>query len=353
MNNLKIITKANKKDWNNIVKSFEDYDIYYLNEYILPFCSIDKIEPVLIYFKGEKMELCYVAEKSDLANNENFEGKLSKNQFFDLSTPYGYGGPLVKSYNIEDMKLFFIELKKWARDENIISQFIRFHPLLQNHKYFSEFCEIKNLKKTVNINLDDEETIYKNMDSKCRNMVKKAQKNGIKIVIDNSIESQNNFVELYKKTMQNNNASDYYYFNDLFFKQIFLNLDLHCNLFNAIYEGKIISSAIIFHCNKKLNYHLSAGDRQYMNLAPNNLLLYEVACFGAKNECESFHLGGGVGIEDNLLSFKKAFNKNGLIDFHIGRNIFDIIKYNQLMNLRKANDESFNMKNSHMIGYRA
>ena len=353
MSLLKILQFENKEEWNKIVKSFSNYDIYYLNEYISPFCLIDKIEPLLIYFKGKTMELCYVVEKSDIANYSKFEGKLPEYNFFDISTPYGYGGPLVKNFNSDDLEIFFKELIKWANDENIVSQFIRFHPLIENHECFSNFCEIKNLKKSVKLSLDSEEIVYKNMDTKCRNMIQKALKNGIKIVIDNSQKAQDCFINLYKETMRRNNANDYYYFNDIFFKELFLNLKHNYNLFNAIYEGKTISSAIIFHCNKTLHYHLSANDRRYMHLAPNNLLLYEVACFGAKNMYQEFHLGGGVKIEDGLLSFKKGFNKNGLIDFYIGRNIFDIIKYNELMELRKKIDEDFDMKNVYMIGYRA
>ena len=59
-----------------------------------------------------------------------------------------------------------------------------------------------------------------------------------------------------------------------------------------------------------------------MALAPNNLLLYNVALWGAKNGFELFHLGGGVFDNDSLFSFKKSFNKNGVFDYYIGSNVF-------------------------------
>lgn len=348
-----IINIDKKSKWNSIVNSFCDFDVYYLNEYIEPYLAADKIIPLLIYFKGNQMELCYVVEKSDISDCEKFQGKLEKKLFFDLSTPYGYGGPLVKNYNADDMKMFFDELGNWAKNENIITQFIRFHPILENHKHFSAFSEIKTFKKSVFMDLTDEETIYKNMNDKCRNMIQKASKKGISIVIDNSTESQNTFIELYKQTMERNSASDYYYFNEDFFNGLFSNIGSYCNLFNAVYNNKIISSAIILNCNKNLHYHLSANNREFMHLAPNNLLLFEVANWGAKNGYKTFHLGGGYSNEDGLLLFKKSFNKNGLIDFYIGRNIFDTIKYKELMELRKKLDNNFNMETSYMIGYRA
>lgn len=346
------IIKNNNKRWNEIVKSFCDFDVYYLNEYVQSFCYVDKFEPFLIYFKGNKMELCYVIEKRDIADFKAFENRLSHNTFFDISTPYGYGGPLVKNCNQSDMEIFFNKLNDWAKNENIVSQFIRFHPLLENHKYFDQFCEEKTFKKTVYLLLDNEDLIYKNMDLTCRRHVKRAVKNNINVSIDNSKEAQKSFVDLYIQTMKRNDAQNYYYFNDNFFEQTFLDLGKNSNLFCAYYDKKIISSAIILQCNKQLHYHLVASDKEYMHLSPNKLLVYEIAKYGSQNFYKTLHLGGGNEPEDNLFAFKRSFNKNGLIDFFIGKNIFDKIKYNYLMNLRKEIDLNFNLETSYMIGYR-
>lgn len=353
MQQLEIIKFEDRSRWNEIVKSFPQYDVYYLNEYVAPFVITGKNESFLINFKNNNFELCYVIEKSDIADFEKFENKLTKNKLFDISTPYGYGGPLVKNYDAESIKLFFEELKKWAKNENIISQFFRFHPLIENYKHFEEICEIKNLKKTVVVNLENEQAVFDNMASTCRNRIRKAINSGIKIEIDNSKKSQERFIELYKLTMDKNNATDFYYFNDKFFEELFKTLGESSNLFNSVYENKIISSAIVLNCNKHLHYHLGCTDVEYIKLAPNNLLFYEIALYGVRNGYTKYHLGGGTGIEDSLLTFKKTFNKNGLIDFYIGRNIFDKIKYDELMQLRKQLDDNFNLNNTYMIGYRA
>lgn len=349
---LEIIKNQDKTKWNEIVKSFPDYDVYYLNEYIQPFLHVDKVEPVLIYFKDEKMELCYVVEKSDIADFKPFRNKIAQGEFFDLSTPYGYGGPLVKNFDLKEIQTFFETLTRLANNENIVTQFIRFHPLIENHKFFEGFCDLKTLKKTVFLALDDEETIYKNMDLTCRRHVKKALKNNITVSIDNSKEAQKSFIDLYLHTMKRNDAKDYYYFNNKFYEEMFLDLGKNSNLFNAYYEGKIVSCAIILNCNKNLHYHLVASDKDYMDLCPNKLLVYEIARWGAKNGYKKLHMGGGNEPEDNLFNYKKSFNKNGLSDFYIGRNIFDIIKYDKLMHLRKNFDSEFNLQTPYMIGYR-
>ena len=344
---------TNGQAWDSYVRGFKEYDVYYTVEYMQPFSEIENSEMFLVTFKDNDFELCYPIEKFDISDSGKFGNLLKKGELFDLSTPYGYGGPLIKNYKKDSIKKFFDNLKEWANENNIVSQFLRFHPLLENHKYFEEFCDEKTFKQTVYMDLTDEDTIYKNMNDKCRNMVKKALRNGIEIKIDNTVSAQNQFIELYKSTMIKNNASEYYFFNDKFFNGLFKGLGINCNLFNAIYDGKTVSSAIIFATNKFLHYHLSAQNREFSKFGANNLLLYEVARYGAKKGFSAFHLGGGVEAEDGLYIFKKSFNKKGLKDFYIGRNIFDFDKYNYLMQKRKAADSNFNLETNYMIGYRA
>ena len=67
---------------------------------------------------------------------------------------------------------------------------------------------------------------------------------------------------------------------------------------------------------------------------------------------KKFHLGGGLGIEDSLFSFKKHFNRNGEIDFCIGRNIFDKSTFDELVKIREENDPDFDSSRPFLIKYR-
>ena len=349
---IKLIPLINNIEWKDYVYSFSNYDIYYTADYLLPFNELEQADIKLLTYEKDHFRLCYPILIKDISKAPNFEN-LEIKQYFDIETPYGYGGPIVESYTKENMASFIEDFKVWAKENNIVSHFFRFHPLLETHKYLEDFIETKSFKQTVYMDLQNEDIIYSNMNDKCRNMVKKAIKNGISIQIDNSISAQQQFKQLYQKTMQRNNADAYYLFNDKFFDELFKGLGKYCNLFNAIHQNITVSSAIIFEENNFLHYHLSAANTEYMKLAGNNLLLYEVAKYGAKNGYEKFHLGGGVSADDGLFIFKKSFNKNGLKDFYIGRIIFDKEKYNYLMKYRQEMDSNFNINNSRMIGYRA
>ena len=94
--------------------------------------------------------------------------------------------------------------------------------------------------------------------------------------------------------------------------------------------------------NGKMNYHLSGSVKEYSSLAPTNLLLYEAALWGSAHSCKTLYLGGGVGSgEDSLLRFKKAFYKKELNHFYIGKKIYDVDKYNELVSLREHTNSSF------------
>ena len=350
---LEIISFIEKDKWNRIVKSFNQYDVYYLNEYVSAFRYTNDGTPLLIYYCGENMRLCYAVQQSDVAECTKLSGLLKRGMYYDWSTPYGYGGPLTDNFDKKEISDFFSLLNDYCKSNYIVAQFIRFHPLLQNQKIFEGFCDIRKLKNTVYIDTSGRDNIFTNMDSKNRNMVNKAQKNGIEIVIDDSKNAKLAFVEMYIRTMRRNNASEYYYFSQMFFDDMFSKLADYLTLFCAMFEEKMICSAIIMNCNHSLHYHLSASEREYMHLAPNNLLLYTAACWGAENGYTRFHLGGGVGIEDGLLSFKKTFNKKGLIDFYIGRNVFCEEIFRKLIYIRTATDLDFNPNNNYLIQYRA
>ena len=94
--------------------------------------------------------------------------------------------------------------------------------------------------------------------------------------------------------------------------------------------------------NGRMNYHLSGSLREFANLAPSNLLLYQAAMWGNLQGCKTLYLGGGVGSgEDSLFKFKKAFYRGeDLPRFHIGKKIFDREKYDELVSLRNDIPES-------------
>ena len=106
--------------------------------------------------------------------------------------------------------------------------------------------------------------------------------------------------------------------------------------------------------NKQMHYHLSGSRIEYRNLAPSNQLLYQAALWGCEHGFRTFHLGGGVGSdEDNLYKFKAAFNRNSDYQFSIGKEIFDQERYDELVALRAQQDPDFNPESNFFPLYRS
>lgn len=350
---LSIINIEEKDKWDSIVKSFEKHDVYYLSNYTKGFQIHGDGEPILIYYQDRDIRAMNVVMKRDIEKDKNFSGKIEPELFFDLATPYGYGGFIIEG-DINDDCLH--ELDKvyinYCRENNIISEFVRFHPVLKNSDVNKSIYEVIDLGKTVTINLNSKEQIWNELTSKNRNVIRKAIKSGVKIYWGRSSELVDQFIPLYNATMSKDNATDYYYFLEDFYNSILDDLRYNSLFFYAMYERKIISMSIILFCNEYMHYHLSASDRDFQGLAPTNLLLYEAACWGCENGFKSFHLGGGIGSrEDSLYSFKAAFNKNTDTYFSIGKKIFCNQEYDELIKLR-SDEAGFDCNKLYFPSYR-
>ena len=336
---LKIYNLEQEQEWDAIVKSFEQYDVYYLSGYVKAFHIHGDGEPLLFYYEDCDCKGINVVMKRDISKDNNFLGKIEANKFFDFATPYGYGGWLIVGDN---WKQLFIEYEKWCNKNNIVSEFVRFHPVLFNHIYSAQAYEIIPLGETVSIDTTDKELIWNNFNSKNRNVIRKAIKNKIQIKQGLNNYLIDSFISIYNRTMDKDNADSYYYFEKAFYDCVKNDLKNNATIFYAELDGEIIAASILLFANNRLNYHLSGSLKEYQHLAPSNLLLWKAAEWGNEIGCISFHLGGGVGSnEDSLFKFKKAFYRGTLYRYYIGKKIFNDVLYHKLESIASVEDNSF------------
>ena len=342
---IKIIDLTSSAEWDIIVKSFADWDVYYLSGYVKAFQIHGDGSPYLLYYDDKGLRAIYVYMRRETA----LAG------VYDSVTPYGYGGVLFEGdASVENRRAFWEAFVSKMEEESIVDNFVRYHPVLKNAMPMKTVSKVIDLGKTVALDLTSPELIWENITSKNRNMIRKAEKNGIEIQHDRRISLFEDFRRIYNATMDKDNAEKYYYFGEEFYESIHRNLYDNYEMFYAVYEGQIIAMSIIIYGNEQMHYHLSGSVQEYRNLAPTNLLLYKAALWGYEQGFETFHLGGGVGSgEDNLFKFKAAFNRNSSFQFSIGKQIFNRDLYNKLVNIRKENDPSFDDSSLFFPLYRA
>lgn len=342
---IKLFDLAHSKEWDDIVMSFANYDIYYLSGYTKAFHIHGDGDPYLLYYEDNGLRAIYVYMRRPTA----IEG------IYDSVTPYGYGGVLFDGDTSEANRHAFWKayIEEMAK-EHIVDNFVRYHPVLKNAGPMKPISNVIDLGKTIAMDLTSPEVIWVNIHSYKRNRIRKAEKNGVVIAHGQGMDLFDKFIEIYNATMVKDHAEEYYYFKRPFYESIHNDLRDNYELFYAKLEDKIIAMSIMIYANGRLNYHLGGSDIEYRNLAPSNLLLYKAALWGCEQGFKTFHLGGGVGsVEDNLYKFKAGFNKVSDYQFSIGKQVFDQGKYDELVKIRRESDPGFDEGASFFPLYRA
>lgn len=331
---LTVYTIEQAEQWDTVVRSFKDYDVYWLSGYVKAFHIHGDGDPMLFHYESDGCRGINVVMKRDVADDPHFIGKIEKGKYFDFASPYGYGGWIIEGKNTEDL---FKTYEDWLQKNEIISEFVRFHPMLQNQEKCGEFYEVIQLGEVVHMDLSSPEDIWQNIVSKNRNMIRKAVKNDVVIYNGRFPEIYEKFRVIYNFTMDKDNAEEYYYFEPEFYESLLNDLPQNAQVFWAEKDGTVIAASIMLATNSRMNYHLSGSLREFSSLAPTNLLLYQAALWGNANGYKTLYLGGGVGSgEDSLFKFKRAFYKDDLNRFYIGKKMYDTERYEMLVGLRQG-----------------
>jgi len=341
---ISIIPIEDSLKWDETVRSFHFCDVYYLSGYVKAFQVNGDGIPILLHYSHGSVSAICVFFKRDIASDPFFATKgLESGRHFDLITPYGYGGFVFNNIHIteQEKKDFSNEIITFLKKQGYVSAFFRFHPVLRNDIMHPYPIERIVLGHTIALDLSSPETIWQNITSKNRNMIRKAEKSGVTILHGKGCGLLKDFKEIYDETMRHDKAENYYFFPDSFYNSIDHDLPDNYEIFYASLNDEIIAMSIILYDNKQMHYHLSGSKFEFRNFAPSNLLLYKAALWGNSHGIKTFHLGGGIGAgEDNLYKFKAAFNRNSDYSFSIGKLIINLDDYNELVRIRDIHPES-------------
>jgi hypothetical protein len=304
------------KDWDLVLKEMpvNMQDIYYTSDYYKMHQFNGDGYGKLFYYtddNGNKGFYPFLLNKID--------GYGRYKDYYDIETAYGYGGPITSCQDERFLKQFEGSFMEFCKENNIVAEFIRFHPLIGNENIFKENIEIIHNRKVVYLDLTKgiDKIWREDVKSKNRNVIRKAEKYGLYVDASKDYET---FKYIYKKTMDKVEAGDYYYFNDKYFENIKENS--HCTLLSVINDNKVIATAIFMGYGEYFHYHLAGSLKEELKLSPNNLLLWEAIRYAVNNGYKKMHFGGGLtnSIEDTLYKFKSSFSK-GEADFFIGKRI--------------------------------
>ncbi len=333
MAGIRVIGLEQEEEWLRIIAQFEQHDVYYTPGYVRAFERNGDGEPLLLFYNGKRMQAVNVVMRRPVPVLRTLTpDDEALKAYFDLVTPYGYGGFLLKGdTSAEEKQTLAHAYRDFCRDHHIAAEFNRYHPVIGNAHEMECLYEVVDLGHTVCMDISSKEMIWNGLTSKNRNLIRKAVKSGVRIYWGRDERLFEEFEKLYNRTMDKVGADGYYYFQKEFYSSILYDMKDQALVFSAKLGDETAAMSIILYGNGQLHYHLSASDQKYQTYAPTNLLLYEAACFGCSIGMKTFHLGGGLGSrEDSLYHFKKQFNRREDTQFSIGRAVFDRDVYERL-----------------------
>ncbi len=331
--------------WNNELNTFpkEQSDIYFTEEY------------VYLNSAKDNTPLCIICKDNDRITLMPFlRGHID--EYYDFETPYGYGG-YISNCNDEKWTIESIRsINNYFKENNYLCGFIRYDPILRNAENSQTAVSIIYDRDTVVIDssvcIDD--IWSKQISSKNRNMIRKAEKSGLIYAIENTNSVMGEFKKLYLSTMKRIGADDYYLWNDPYFEALEKLLENNGFIATVRFDGQLVSSAIFMIYGTYGHYHLSASNIALRNNSAGNYLLWNAIKDLKERGVEKIHLGGGNSSDTQspLLRFKASFSPYRE-RFYISKLIFNDEMYNSITDdWRKANPEKINEYSNRLLCYR-
>lgn len=282
--------------------------------------------------KGEGEARCFVYEHgADLAiypfllNKINDLGYNLDGDYYDVQGAYGYNGIATSTEDPLFIKQLESAWLEWAKANNIVTEFIRYNPVLKNQNLCPWAAPIDVLDNVL-IPLRNYEDVWKNSyERSVRNAVRKTEKFGMSFQLEMCDEISESlyqkFTELYLETMKRRSADDYYYFDKSYFHNLRHYMKDHLLLVAAQLDGEIISIDLYLHNHINAYGFLSGTKKEFFNLSPNTFLrdrtIKALIDMGFKN----YSIGGGLERNDSIFKYKKNFSIATESVFYIGKKV--------------------------------
>ena len=260
---------------------------------------------------------------------------VDKVQYYDIVTPYGYGGPVIHhTTNREKLiEAFERDFQAYTKKNNIIAEFVRFHPMIGNGLDFKGVYNAVYDRKTVGTNLTYEDCIAVEFSKHKRKEIRRILRNpDITYKVEEHPESLDDFMEIYYSTMDRDGAEEFYYFKPEYFSAMLDSFRNNITVGQVFLGERLIAMGIYFRYGKFLHAHLSGTLSEYLEYSPAYILKYALALYGHEKGYEVIHYGGGSSrsAENGLYKFKREFGKNTEFDFYIAKKIWNQEVYRQI-----------------------
>lgn len=276
-----LVSASQTNRWQQILDLFNITDIYYSCEYFLSALKLDPGEANLFYFVDDAGQgaVAYPFIKRQMKEEEF--------SFYDITTPFGYGGPVLKVEG-DGYKLaanFLAGFSKYCQVEAIVAEFIRFHPLLNNAEFFKDELELISVCNTYTLSLQNFslQNAFGDSEDASKYSVKKL----------GTVKHMFDFLVLYYSTIRLNEEKDsYYFFTNDYFESLVSALGPNLQLFGAYEGNKLLAASYVLTKGEIIYHHLSGKAEGAEVGGAEEALQKNIAVWGAENNYLYCHIAG-------------------------------------------------------------
>jgi hypothetical protein len=256
---------------------------------------------------------------------------------FDITTPYGYGGPIASSERAAHPDFvagFFAAFGKCCASAGIVSEFCRLHPVLRNDELVGPCVEVTHRWDTVVVPLDGgDEALLTQASSHHRRNIRKARRARLAFFSPRLQQSTGEFHRLYIHTMARREARQDYHFPRGFFDDTLRLLGRRAWLLEGRMDGGLSAGALAMQWGPYAHYHFGCTADEALSSGAMHAVLHELARRAARTGSRVLHLGGGTRPDDGLFRFKAGFSPERR-PFCTYQSVFRPDLYEQLRDLR-------------------
>jgi len=324
MNNYKIVNLD--RDWDSKLITFKNWNIFQTSTWVKIYQKI--------YFPKANIEGLLFYENDTLIGMlpliylKKFLIKIAGSPLRHALTPFiGFAFKEGKFYDCFTMLLEYINLNK----VNIfsITQNEILNLDMKNNTKNDPIQLYTYTTSVINLQLSEDE-LWKNLNQKTRNQIRKGEKYNLLILDSHSNDVIKNYLTLRSKMYKKQKIN--FEISNKFLSEILNKIPNHnFKIFSIYYEDNLIASAIFLLFNGICYYWDGVSDQEYNKLCPNNVIQW-AAIKWAKNNGYFFYDFGGTNIP-SIAHFKQGYG--GMTKEYVSFQIFKPSILSKVWNYKK------------------